>query len=65
MKEQKQKIEMHMEMDCLPLAEAGREFEKKYITRIMELNDGKKGKTAFMLGVDRKTLYRKLKKYEK
>ncbi len=58
------KIVMHMELDCLSLAEAGLEFERKYITRMMEINNGNKGKTAIMLGVDRKTLYRKLKKLE-
>lgn len=58
------KIEVHMELECLSLAEAGREFEKKYIARVMEINKGKKGKTAGMLGVDRKTLYRKLRQHE-
>ena len=39
------------------------EFEKQFITETLEQNRGHRGKTAAMLGIDRKTLYMKLKKY--
>jgi two-component system response regulator HydG len=39
------------------------EFEKQLILEALEQNQGHKGKTAAMLGIDRKTLYTKLKKY--
>ena len=39
------------------------EFEKQFITETLEQNRGHRGKTAAMLGIDRKTLYTKLKKY--
>lgn len=57
------KIDVHLELDHLPLADAVQEFEKAYITRLIAINHGHKSKTAAMLGIDRKTLYRKLKKY--
>jgi DNA-binding NtrC family response regulator len=56
-------IEMRIEVGDLPLADAVQEFEKQYITRLIVRNHGHKGKTAAMLEIDRKTLYRKLKKY--
>jgi len=37
------------------------ELSKKYIQYIFEKNDGAKEQTAKDLGIDRKTLYRKLK----
>ncbi len=49
--------------DNLPLDKAIEEFEKFYIPRTLELHDEHKGKTAESLNVDRKTLYRKLKKF--
>ncbi len=58
-----EKIDMHMKLDCLSLMQAVEEFEKEYIARIIAINRGQKGKTAAMLDIDRKTLYRKLKKY--
>lgn len=36
---------------------------KSHIIKILELNKGAKDKTARMLGIDRKTLYRKLNEY--
>jgi DNA-binding NtrC family response regulator len=39
------------------------ECEKQHILGVLEQNQGHKGKTAAMLGIDRKTLYTKLKKY--
>ena len=37
--------------------------EKKYIRMILEKTGGHKSKAASILGIDRRTLYRKLKKY--
>ena len=39
------------------------EVEKKHITLILKKTGGHKDKTASILGIDRRTLYRKLKKY--
>jgi len=47
----------------LPLDKAIEAFEKFYIPRTLELHNKHKGKTAESLNVDRKTLYRKLKKF--
>ncbi|MDY7034057.1 MAG: sigma-54 dependent transcriptional regulator [Thermodesulfobacteriota bacterium] len=40
-----------------------RELEKNYITKILKKTKGHKINTARILGIDRRTLYRKLKKY--
>lgn len=40
------------------------ELTRRYILRILERNNGAKDKTARMLGIDRKTLYRKLTEYD-
>ena len=47
----------------LPLSDAVESFEKFYIVQSLEKNSGKKGKAAGDLHVDRKTLYKKLKKH--
>jgi len=39
------------------------ELEKKHIERVLGETKGHKGKTANLLGIDRKTLYQKIKKY--
>ncbi len=39
------------------------EFEKTYIAKALSLHGQKKGKVADTLGVDRKTLFRKIKRY--
>jgi len=47
-------------------AEEGRsldEVEKKHITLVLKKTGGHKDKTASILGIDRRTLYHKLKKY--
>jgi len=49
--------------DDLPLSEAIERFEHYYIPRTLHRHGGHKGNTADILGIDRKTLYRKLKKY--
>lgn len=49
--------------DNIPLDKAIEEFEKFFIPRTLKFYDGHKGKTAETLQIDRKTLYRKLKKF--
>jgi two-component system NtrC family response regulator len=41
------------------------ELEKRHIQRVMEYVDGNHSQAAGILGIDRKTLYRKLKDYER
>ena len=38
--------------------------EERYVKRVLSLMGGNKSKTADMLGFDRRTLYRKLQRYE-
>ncbi len=45
------------------LKTAVEEFEKNYISRMLDAHGQKKGKVAEILNMDRKTLFRKLKKY--
>jgi DNA-binding NtrC family response regulator len=45
------------------LRPAVEEFEKQFLRNALAQNDGCKTSTAAMLGIDRKTLYSKLKKY--
>jgi DNA-binding NtrC family response regulator len=40
------------------------EIEKRYIHRVLRLLDGNKARAAQLLGLDRRTLYRKLEKYQ-
>ncbi|MBX3034050.1 MAG: sigma-54-dependent Fis family transcriptional regulator [Bdellovibrionaceae bacterium] len=40
------------------------ELTRRHILRVLRRNNGAKDKTARMLGIDRKTLYRKLNEYE-
>jgi DNA-binding NtrC family response regulator len=39
------------------------DLEKEYITLLLKKTDGHRSKTASVLGIDRRTLYRKLKQY--
>jgi len=39
------------------------DMERDYILRVLRENDGNQTKTCRLLGIDRKTLYLKLKKY--
>ncbi len=48
--------------DNLSLVSAIEQFEQVYIPHILKLNNNHKGKTAEILNIDRKTLYRKLKR---
>jgi two-component system response regulator HydG len=41
------------------------EVDRRYIARAIALLDGNKSRAAELLGVDRRTLYRRLEKYEK
>jgi len=47
--------------DELPTLEA---LERRYIRRVLEASGGNKTQTARILGVDRRTLYRKLERFE-
>jgi two-component system response regulator HydG len=40
------------------------ELEKRYIRRVIKVCGGNKSKAAVLLGVDRRTLYRKLERYD-
>ena len=46
------------------LSEAVEQFEKQYIRSILEQNRWSRTKTAAVLGIDLKTLYRKMKRYK-
>jgi DNA-binding NtrC family response regulator len=46
------------------LSEAVEQFEKHYIRSILEQNRWSRTKTAAILGIDLKTLYRKMKRYK-
>jgi len=39
------------------------ELEKQHIERVLKETKGHRGQTASLLGIDRKTLYQKIKKY--
>lgn len=41
-----------------------RRLERAYILHLLARHDGHRGRTAESLGIDRRTLYRKLKEYE-
>jgi DNA-binding NtrC family response regulator len=44
-----------------PLHLALREFEQQYLQRALKAGDGKRNRTAAMLGISRKTLWEKLR----
>ena len=46
----------------LPLAQAKEEFQKRYITEVLERNAGNRTRTAKDLGVDPRTIFRHLEK---
>ncbi len=46
--------------ETLPLEEV----ERRYILRVLKLLDGNKSRAAELLGLDRRTLYRRLERYE-
>jgi DNA-binding NtrC family response regulator len=58
-----QKQESGVVLPCPSLRDALDDFEKDYIRSVLRLHRGRKGKAAETLGIDRKTLYLKMKKY--
>jgi DNA-binding NtrC family response regulator len=40
------------------------EMEKRYLTHVLKVTGGNKVRTASILGIDRKTLYRKIEEYK-
>jgi transcriptional regulator with PAS, ATPase and Fis domain len=48
----------------LPLAAAKEEFQKRYISEVLERNNGNRTKTAKDLGVDPRTIFRHLERLE-
>ncbi|HVE87212.1 MAG TPA: sigma 54-interacting transcriptional regulator [Myxococcales bacterium] len=48
----------------MPLAQAKEEFQKRYISEVLERNNGNRTKTAKDLGVDPRTIFRHLEKLE-
>ena len=51
-------------MTVIPLAQATREFEKCHLRRALAATGGKRVKTAERLGISRKSLWEKLRRYE-
>jgi DNA-binding NtrC family response regulator len=61
--EDQQTCSLLLSVDCRrPLADAVDEFEKQVILRMLEQHHWHKGQTAAALGIERKALYRKMKK---
>lgn len=66
----KQQVALHthkhegsISLPCPSLRDALDDFEKDYIRSVLRFHRGRKGRTAETLGIDRKTLYLKMKKY--
>jgi DNA-binding NtrC family response regulator len=51
------------EQDSQNLRKTMEEYEKEVLLNALAKHQGNKARTAAMLGIDRKTLYTKLKKY--
>ena len=49
---------------AVPLAQATREFQKRYVNDVLERNGGNRTKTAKDLGVDPRTIFRHLERME-
>ncbi len=56
--------EIEIPEDNITLGDAVGRFEKKYIVEALKKNRWQKGRTAAILDVSRKTLFRKMKQYE-
>ncbi len=56
--------EEETESNTLSLSDAVGKFEKKYIVETLKANRWQKGKTASILNISRKTLFRKMKTHE-
>jgi DNA-binding NtrC family response regulator len=62
--ESQSEMEEHTSLpEGLGLQTALEQFERHYIGKCLTQNNGHKGKTAEMLEIDAKTLYRRMKKY--
>ncbi len=57
-------VEIETDNDTLSLNEAVGKYEKKYILEALKKHRWQKGKTAAMLNISRKTLFRKMKTHE-
>ncbi len=56
-------LRMPSDVRCPNLRDAVEDFEEAYIRRVLHLHRGRRGKAARTLGIDRKTLYLKMRKY--
>jgi DNA-binding NtrC family response regulator len=63
LKEQLDRLVTEMVSKGIRYDEAHREFEKKFITYILNQSNGNLGKAADMLGMHRNTLSRKIAEY--
>ena len=57
------KLRMPSDVPCPNLRDAVEDFEEAYIRRVLHLYRGRRGRAARALGIDRKTLYLKMRKY--
>lgn len=64
MKEQLESLIGMMVERGIRLDEAVTEFEKKFIKRVLERQDGNQSRAAKILGIHRNTLSRKVDEYE-
>ena len=55
-------LEDEREQTILPLADAKEEFQRRYINKVLRLNEGNRTKSARDLGVDPRTIFRHLEK---
>ncbi|CCK81421.1 sigma-54-dependent Fis family transcriptional regulator [Desulfobacula toluolica] len=58
-----QEVELSLNRQILNLNDAIQKYEKKIITHCLKKNQWKQSRVALILGVNRKTLYTKIKKY--
>ena len=63
LKEQLERLVDEMVTKGIRYDEAQREFEKKFITQVLQKADGNLGKAADLLGIHRNTLSRKISEY--
>ncbi len=63
MREQLERLVDEMVTKGIRYDEAQREFEKKFIMRVLQKADGNLGKAADLLGIHRNTLARKMTEY--
>ena len=63
MREQLEQLVHEMVTRGIRYDEAQREFEKKFITQVLQKSDGNLGRAADLLGIHRSTLTRKMSEY--